>query len=194
MKIVLVHGIFDDGRLFKKMAAFLNDLDCDVYIPSLKPADARLGVADLSHKLKAYIDSTFEPDESFVLIGFSLGCLISRYYLQELGGHDRCNIFHAISGPHKGSLLAYLSFSQGSLDIRPGSAFIQQLNESESKLAHMDIYSYRTPFDQMIIPSKSSHWELAENTITHALVHRFMLSNALVFDSIKASLIGVDAV
>ena len=188
MKIVLVHGIFDDGRLFKKMAASLRDLECEVYIPSLKPADARLGVMDLAIKLKAYIDVQLEADDDFLLIGFSMGCLVSRYYLQALGGHHRCKIFHAISGPHAGSRLAHLFFGQGAKDLRPHSKLIQQLNMSEDVLAAMKVYSYRTRYDQMIIPSSSSHWDIAENHLCKAFIHRLMLQDPLVLNVIAKSI------
>ena len=185
MNIVLVHGIFDDGRLFNKMADFLSEAGCKVYIPALKPADARLGVKDLSQKLKDFVDCHFEATDELVFVGFSLGCLITRYYLQELGGNQRCKVFHAISGPLHGSWLAYLFYGQGAIDLRPGSEFLVGLQESEHTLRNIKLYSYRTPFDLMIIPSMSSHWDSAENHVTKALAHRLMLRDKLVLETIN---------
>lgn len=188
MKVFLVHGIFDDGRLFKKMNEYLINLGITTFIPSLKPADARHGIKDLASKLDAYIHQNTNENEPFSIIAFSMGCLISRVYLQELGGSSRCLHFHAISGPHHGSILAYLFFGQGAKDLRPNSQLIQSLIQTQDKLTDLNLFSYRTPFDQMIIPSKSSHWPIANNFITNAPIHRLMLNNQLVLDTIKNNL------
>ena len=93
MKVFLIHGIFDDGRLFEKMSEYLNDLGITTIIPSLKPADARHGIKDLACKLKSFINENTDENEQFNIIGFSMGCLVSRVYLQELGGAIRCQNF-----------------------------------------------------------------------------------------------------
>ena len=188
MNIILVHGIFDNGKLFKYMVHFLEEAGHSCYVPSLKPADARNGIADLSQKLSAYIAESIGESDKFVIIGFSLGCLVSRYYLQELNGIDRCLTFHAVSGPHKGSRLAHFYIGKGAVELRPGSEFLRKLKAGQLRLAKIPLYSYRTPFDLMILPSSSSHWDIAENYVTNAVVHRFMLSDWFVCNHIKQSL------
>lgn len=154
-------------------------------MPSLKPSDARLGIIDLSVKLKRYIDSTLNEDQSFVLIGFSMGCIVSRYYLQNLEGVNRCQAFHGISGPYHGSLLAYFFIGQGARDLRPDSPLLNDLKNNEKVLKNIELHSYRTPFDQMILPSKSSHWLMANNHVAPALMHRFMLGHPVVLRGIR---------
>lgn len=188
MKVFLIHGIFDDGRLFKKMDKYLKNLGIITIIPSLKPADARHGINDLANKLKIIIDQHTDKNEKFTIVGFSLGCLISRAYLQDLGGANRCINFHAISGPHSGSTLAYFFVGQGAKDLRPNSLFLRMLDKTQHRLKHINLFSYRTPFDLMIVPSKSSHWPIAKNYITQTPMHRMMLNNRLVLESIKNSL------
>src|SRR3990167_8736638 len=79
MNIILVHGIFDNVKLFKYMVDFLERSGHKCFVPSLKPADARAGIADLSQKLSDFIDESIGKNEKFVLVGFSMGCLVSRY-------------------------------------------------------------------------------------------------------------------
>jgi triacylglycerol lipase len=191
MNIILVHGIFDDATIYRKMAGKLSALGHECFAPSLKPADARKGISDLSHKLRDEIDETFKAGESFVLIAFSMGCLVARFYLQELGGLKRCQSFHAISGPHRGSLLAYLYPGQGAKEMRPGSDFLRRLKGSGDLLADTPVYSYRTPFDLMIIPSSSSQWEIAENIRTMCPIHPRMVNDRLVFERIVQSFRGL---
>jgi triacylglycerol lipase len=188
MNIILVHGIFDNSRLLAPMSKALEAHGHLCYRPSLKPSSARLGIADLALKLRDYIDTTLTHDDDFVLVGFSMGCLISRYYLQELEGHQRCPIFHAISGPHHGSWWALLFFWQGAREMRPHSKFLQTLEKSQHRLSHMAIYSYRTPYDLMILPSKSSHWVMAENHVSHTLLHHLMVKNKIITHMIVQSI------
>lgn len=184
MNIVLVHGIFDIGSVFKYMSAVLESKGHRCYLPSLKPANAKLGIKDLAEKLQSYIDKSLAVDEPFILVGFSMGCLISRYYLQELGAADRCVAFHAISGPHHGSLWAKVYWGKGAAEMRPHSVFLNRLQQSESKLANIPLFSYRTRFDEMIIPSKSSEWEIAQNFQVTAFGHHAILRNRFVIDKI----------
>lgn len=189
MKVFLVHGIFDDGCLFKKMHQYLQGFGIDAIVPTLKPADARHGIQDLAHKLADYIQAHTQHNEQFSIVGFSMGGIVSRVYLQELGGASRCVHFHTISSPHHGSILAYFFFGQGAQDLRPNSNLLKRLQQSQNTLRHINIFSYRTPFDQMILPSKSSHWSIAHNFVMYAPVHRLMLRNKQVLENIKNNLI-----
>ncbi len=185
MKIILVHGIFDNGSLFKTLMQDLGKHGYECFAPSLQPADARLGIADLSQKLDATIQQGCGAEEPIAIIGFSMGCLIARHYLQERGGYQRTKAFFAISGPHHGSLLAHLFTGQGAVDMRPGSAFLTRLDTTEHRLSHMSLYAYHTPFDLMILPSSSAEWPLANNLKVNALAHPLMLSNQAVRSHIR---------
>ncbi len=191
MNVFLVHGIFDSGKLFKYMSRFLREAGHTCYVPSLKPSDARKGIADLSQKLGDYIIESIGKEEEFVIVGFSMGCLVSRYYLQELSGVDKCLAFHAISGPHAGSRLAHFYFGKGVTEMRPGSTFLTELQKTESRLEHIPLYSYRTPYDLIILPPSSSYWGVAENFVSKAWLHRSMLWDKFVCNHIKETLAGM---
>lgn len=193
MKVILVHGIFDTGHIFKHMISKLEANEHECYAPNLKPSDARLGIADLSIKLKQYIDQKTGVEQPIAIIGFSMGCMVSRYYLQLLEGHTRTKAFFAISGPHNGTLTAYFYIGKGARDMRPHSSFLSDLAATESALENIDLYTYRTPFDAMIIPSKSSNWKIAKNIQTKSLVHSFMIRDRGVVSDIVSNLHRIEA-
>ncbi len=190
MKIILVHGIFDDGSDFKQLKQFLIKHDHQVFIPKLKPNSGRTGIVDLANQLHTFIAENLEQQDHFIVVGFSMGCLVSRYYLQELNGYKRCTIFHAVSGPHSGSILAYFYFGKGAKDLRPGSKFLKQLKQTEHRLSAINLYSYRTPFDLMILPYSSSEWSIAENQLLFAPLHQWMLKEQKLLFSIIDSING----
>ncbi len=193
MKVVLVHGIFDTGKIFSHLISKLEAKGHQCYAPDLKPNDAKLGIADLSEKLKNYIDKNIGIDEHIAIIGFSMGTIVSRYYLQQLEGYSRTYAFFSISGPHKGTLTAYFYPGKGVKDLRPNSQFLNELAKSESRISHIPLYSYRTPVDAMIIPSSSSNWPIASNLKFNAPLHNFMVSNRNVCEHITEQLSNIQA-
>ncbi len=74
-----------------------------VFVPPFTPTSGRLGIPYLAEQLKDYIHTHLPSDQRFHLLGYSMGRLISRYYLQRLGGLDRVEEFITISTPHHGT-------------------------------------------------------------------------------------------
>lgn len=185
----MVHGIWDQGSVYRRMAGYLSAQGHQCYHPDLEPANGKYGLIDLAEKLHAYIEQTIGSESPFALIGFSMGTVVCRYYLQVLGGAKRVSHFFSISGPLRGTLTAYFWPGKASRDMRFNSKLLQQLNGDLSALKHTTIHSYRTPFDLLIIPARSSHWDIAEdNQIVPALFHHRMLIDPKVHQHIAATL------
>jgi triacylglycerol lipase len=188
-RVVMVHGIFEDGKAFDSLKRRLEYHGIKCYVPKLTPADGRGGLENLAQGLQRDIDKEFGDEEPFGLIAFSMGGLVSRYYLQELGGAKRCETFMTISTPHHGTKVAHAYPTKGSQQMRPGSEFLQKLQASENTLGDIPIVSYRTPFDLIIIPTGSSVWDRAENRSYNITLHPLMLHTKSVLDDIEKRLI-----
>ncbi|MEK7953840.1 esterase/lipase family protein [Luteolibacter soli] len=174
-RVVLVHGIFqNDWRCFGFLRHDLEERGIECLAPSLKPADGRDGLPAMAEQLRREIDQRFGSKERVVVIGFSMGGLISRYYLQELGGAKRCDGFFTISTPHHGTKMAHLFYGEGARQMRPGSDFLTHLEATENRLGSMPIVSYRTPADLIIRPTTSSEWDRAVNLSIPCPLHPMM--------------------
>lgn len=174
-RVVLVHGIFQtQWRCFGFLRKDLQRKGVECLTPSLKPADGRDGLPKMAEQLKSEIDARFGPHERLVLIGFSMGGLVSRYYLQELGGAERCDGFFTISSPHHGTGTAHLFYGEGARQMRPDSDFLKQLAETEERLGDMPVVSYHTPADLIILPPTNSVWKRAENLSIPCPLHPLM--------------------
>lgn len=183
--MVLVHGINDTSRKFKTMQAAFEGKGYRCIVPSLTPKNGSLGLPHLAMQLKTIIDAEIADNNAVIcLLGFSMGGLVSRYYLQELEGYRKVSCFISISAPHHGSLLAYLSPSLGARQMRPGSDFIRLLEQNGGRLGVLPCYSYWTPFDLMILPATSSIWANAENIKIKSLCHPLMVRNGRVIADI----------
>ncbi len=183
-----MHGIFETGNAFKPLKKRLEKQGMTCFVPRLKHPSGHGGLDRLAEHLKEDIDREFGPDAPFALVGFSMGGLVSRHYLQQLGGADRCTTFITISSPHHGTSTAHFYFSEGARQMRPGSAFLKELEKTEDRLGTLPVVSYRTPMDLIILPPTSSNWKRAENHQFRVALHPLMLSSNPVLNDIERRL------
>ena len=177
MKVVLVHGYQDTGKVMGKLADHLSREGHECLVPTLHPHDAREGLPMMANQLQSVIEEKLHGEERFALVGFSMGSLISRYYLQELGGHQRAKAFFSISGPHLGTWAAYLHSGEGVNQMRPGSSFLNNLENSSHRLESLPITNYWTPFDLIVIPVVSSRWKMGEEICIPSILHHKIISD-----------------
>ena len=188
-KAVLVHGFIETGTSFNPLKKRLEKRGFDCIVPKLRPSDGRGGLEHLAQGLKRDIEKAYGPDEPIDIVAFSMGGLVTRYYLQELGGARRCRTFITVATPHDGTQTAWLYPSKGAIQMRPGSEFLTSLKQSEPALGEIPITSYRTRLDLIILPSTNSIWERAENIEHPSLMHPFLLSSPKVMKDIERRLV-----
>ena len=188
-RVVLVHGIFEQGRNLKTLTKHLEKRGFECYVPKMNPRDGRGGLDQLAIRLKQDIDKKFGPDEPISVVGFSMGGIVSREYLQHLGGAKRCEKLITVSSPHHGTQLAWLYPTLGVEQMRPGSQFLSDLAKSEDRLEGVDITSYRSPLDLVIVPARSSIWDRAENLEFPAVLHPWMLQSQWVIKDVEKRLL-----
>ena len=105
--VLLVHGLFDTLVKFEAMAKFLTEQGWSVHRLNLVPNDGSASLAVLAEQVAAYIEQNFAPHQAIDLVGFSMGGVVTRYYLQRLGGIERVKRYVTISAPNQGTLLGY---------------------------------------------------------------------------------------
>jgi triacylglycerol lipase len=186
--LVLVHGFLENGSAFNVMKRRLEKQGYQCLVPKLNPSDGRGGLDKLAEGLKRDIDAAYGPDQPFSIIAFSMGGIVSRQYLQHLGGAPRCRSLFTISSPHHGTRAAWLYPTKGAEQMRPDSPFLAALKSTEHRLGAMPVVSYRTPLDLIIIPSSSSEWDRAENISHPALLHPLMVTSRTVLRDIETRL------
>jgi len=188
-RVVLVHGFLETGSSFRTLKKRLEQQNIQCLIPKLRPSDGRGGLEGLAQRLKEDIDTAYGTDQPISIIAFSMGGLVSRYYLQNLDGAARCDKLFTISSPHQGTGAAWCYPSKGAEQMRPGSQFLTDLSNTQSKLGDMPLVSYRTPLDLIILPPTHSVWDRAENLEFGVLLHPLMLCSDAVLTDIERRLL-----
>ena len=174
--VLLVHGFGDDSRSLGLMERQLRRGGWEVHSFDLKPCRGQVGLEVLAEQVARFADHRFGPQRRFDLVGFSMGGLVGRYYLQRLGGVARVQRFVTVATPHHGSRLAHLLPSPGIRQMRPGSEFLRDLKRDEAALfARVQVTSFWTPLDTMIVPARSSVLPGARNKRIWCLAHPLMV-------------------
>ncbi|MFD2255150.1 esterase/lipase family protein [Luteolibacter algae] len=114
-RVVLVHGILEDGKAFESLKTRLETHGIECFVPRLKPNTGSSGLDTLAENLKCDIDEKFGMEDPIAIVAFSMGGLVSRYYLQKLDGARRCETFITISSPHHGTKAARFFPGRGAL-------------------------------------------------------------------------------
>lgn len=155
--ILLVHGIIDNHSIFTVMDralrrrgfTSLSAFDYSLLTTDVRETAQRLGEA--IEKLAA--DSGYDRIH---VIGHSLGGLITRYFVQRLGGHTQVDTLVTIGTPHQGTELARVGRMLPLVrQLTPDSDLIQELTEPAPDCTTRFIAFY-SDLDQLILPSKNA--------------------------------------
>lgn len=172
--VLLVHGIADSQRNMQWMARQLRKDGWEVHTLNLTPNWAQAGIEPLAAQIGDYAREQF-GGRKFDLVGFSMGGLVSRYYVQRLGGLERVDHLVTLASPHNGTVLAHLVPNRGCREMRPGSKFLRDLERDASRLDGVKFTSLYTPYDLVIVPARSSVMPQARNIPLRVAAHPLMV-------------------
>jgi triacylglycerol lipase len=158
--ILLVHGFIENHAIFTVMERalrrrgfqMLTAYDYGLLTHSIPRAASRLG--ETIEKL-----ATHSGYERIHVIGHSLGGLITRYYVQRLGGDSRVHTLVTLGTPHQGTLLARATpLLPLARQLTPSSSIIQELAEPVPGCRTRFI-AFHSNIDPVIVPSTNARLE-----------------------------------
>lgn len=188
--VILVHGFLDTTAVFKPMSEYLNYHGWQVHSFNLIPNHGYEKLEVLAGQVDNYIEKNFAKEQKVDLIGFSMGGLITRYYLQRLGGVERVQRYLNISAPNRGTLTAYSLPLDGIRQMQPGSQFLEDLNKDcQQILNKIKTTIIWTPYDLMIFPAHSSRLSVGKEISIPVLLHAWMVKDSKVLTTIKETLL-----
>lgn len=187
--VVLVHGINDTTKVFQTLEPWLRSQGWDVHSFNMTPNNGSGCLTDLAKQVESYIQTNFTPEQNIDLLGFSMGGVISRYYLQRLGGVHRVDRFVSIAAPNQGTQTAYLSSLLGCTQMRPDSEFLADLNRDGAEiLSQTKFTSIWSPLDLMIVPAQSSKMPLGSEVIIPVAFHGWIIKDPQVLKAVAVAL------
>jgi triacylglycerol lipase len=193
--VLLVHGINDTGARFDKMRSVLQARGFGpVHAMNITPSDGSITLEVMAEQVMGEVRALKETADTqqIDIVAFSMGALATRYALHSLGGRSSVRRFVSVSGPHHGTLNAYFSWKAGTKQMRPGSRFLRDLDASGDRWADVEVFSFWSPFDLVVIPASSSALEGADNRTFRVALHHQMLSDERVIEAVIQALAPAD--
>jgi len=183
--VVFVHGFMASGPVFGPMRAHVEAaLDVTTHPLSYRPFDRFEHVA---LRLRDAVDAL--GDGPVDLVGHSLGGIVARWYLQELGGAAKVGRLVTLASPHAGTRAAGLPVSPLLAAIRPGSPVLARLHAGRSEAAGVAHTALVAGADRMVTPpSSAAALQDARVRWIEGLGHNEMLFDPRVFSLVVESL------
>lgn len=153
--LVLVHGLWDTPRLFRHLRQRLDGRRQPLLVPHLPHGLGVRALEELAALLGSHIEAAFGPEQPIDLLGFSMGGVIARTWIQLQGGRRRTRRFLSVGSPQQGTWLAQPWPGQllaGIADMKPASPLLRRLNADPRGLAGVDCCSFYCAIDLMVVP------------------------------------------
>lgn len=108
------------------------------------------------HGLAEFIDARVPDGARVALVGHSLGGVVARWYVQELGGHARVDRLVTLATPHAGTDKARawpLSLAKA---LRPEGEVMRRLEQRAHVLGSLPLTAVAAGEDRMVQPPASA--------------------------------------
>jgi pimeloyl-ACP methyl ester carboxylesterase len=147
--VVFVHGYLGNPSTFLPLRGYLRAHGIGAtlsyrYPPGVGAEAAAIG---LRHFLRRRVRGG-----RIDLVCHSLGGVVARIYLQELGGARRVDNCVTLAAPHRGTYSAYWLTSRVARDLRPGSPLLARLEKTKAAAAAVRFLAIVGGSDNIVVP------------------------------------------
>jgi triacylglycerol esterase/lipase EstA (alpha/beta hydrolase family) len=182
--VLLVHGVLCNAGVWVRLARYLRKRGVTgLYSLSYGPplASIETFAEQLARKIDAIMAATGAP--RVIIIAHSMGGLVARAHLREHGTGRIAGIV-TIGSPHHGSMLAWFFPGRSLAQMRPGNAWLAQLNAErlDPALRFVSVWSWH---DSMVAPQTSSELPGAVDIALAGIGHNALLGDAGVFALVR---------
>lgn len=126
------------------------------------------------------------------VVAHSMGGLATREFLRD--GREAACVRRAVflGTPHRGTVVAVLSWGEGGRDMVPGSEFLLRLNNAPPVPEGVRALAVRTPVDLRVIPASSAilRGEGVENVEICCPTHAGLVDDPRTFEEVLGFLRG----
>ena len=183
--IFLIHGLWNNPKLFEKLIKNIKEDDYELHIPHLPHKFGKTPLKSLARDLDSKIVELVGPEIEIDIVGFSMGGLISRFWLQNYDGFLRTKRFFTIGTPHFGTYTAQIIPSilmPGIAEMKRGSSLLSQLNNDLTSLEKVECTSFFTKWDLMSFPGWQSKLPIGDSYHLPVMTHKELITNSSSLD------------
>mgnify|MGYP003307653492 FL=1 len=191
--LVLVHGLWDTPHLFRRLVRRLEEHEVPLLVPHLPHRLGAVPLRTLAEQLDDHIRQRWGDDVEVDLLGFSMGGIIGRVWLQQLDGARRTRRFVSVGSPQRGTVTAQWIPSwlcAGLADMKRGSPLLRSLNDDVQVLKRLDCVSYYCRWDLMVFPGWQAHLPCGLVSSLPVFTHQQLMSHPQSLDVLLRTLLS----
>ena len=178
--VVLVHGFFASAGVFRPMRARL-EKEADAVVASFSHPPG-FGVKRIAQQLADLVDRI--PHGTRIhLVGHSLGGVVARWYVQEMGGHDRVAQTISLASPFSGTRIARPFRVLVGNDLHEESELLERIRARahEHDVPHT---SFIAAQDRVVTPTLSAKFDQGDAIVLDGRGHNTLLFDTEVIDQV----------
>lgn len=190
--LVLVHGLLDTPGVFNGLKRELGGRRQPLLMPALPLRLGRTPILEAAELLGSHIEAAFGRSQAIDLLGFSMGGVIARCWIQLLGGGQRCRRFLSVGSPQHGTITAQPwpgKLFQGIGDLKWGSDLLQRLNSDLDPLERIECHSFFSALDLVVLPGWRAVLPVGQRTMLPVLTHPQLLRDRAALQPLARELL-----
>ena len=183
----MIHGLWNTSSIFSSITSKLDEIGIEYFAPNLNHSYGMTSIIDLTNIVNELILEKYGLEKKIDILGFSMGGIIGRYWLQKFNGYKRTRRFISIGAPHKGTLIAQLvpKFPfRGISEMKINSYFLRELAKNEFLLNDIECINFFTYWDLMVFPGWWTNLNLGKQISLKVYKHRNLVRNKSVVEKI----------
>ena len=183
----MIHGLWNNSSIFSSISSKLDDIGVEYFAPTLKHSYGMTSIIDLTNILNELILEKYGLEKKLDILGFSMGGIIGRYWLQKFNGHKRTRRLISIGSPHKGTLMAQFIPKypfKGISEMKINSKFLRKLADNDFFLDDIECINFFTYWDLMVFPGSWANLNSGEKISVKLYKHPNLLKNTFSVDKI----------
>ena len=183
----MIHGLWNTSSIFSCITSKLDEIGIEYFAPTLNHSYGMTSIIDLTNKLNKLILEKYGLEKEINILGFSMGGIIGRYWIQKFNGYKRTRRFISLGSPHKGTLTAQLVPKypfRGISEMKINSKFLRELARNDFFLDDIECINIFTYWDMMVFPSWLTNLNFGKKISVKVFKHRNLVKNKFVVDKI----------
>ncbi len=187
-----MHGLLDTPAVFERLRQQLSGRRALLFSPALPLRLGRTSVHQAARLLDREIARLAPGSGSIDLLGFSMGGVIARTWIQRLGGDCRTRRFISLGSPQQGTWTAQPWSSRifpGLADLKRGSPLLKALNRDVEGLRQVECHSFYSAVDLAVVPACSAVLPVGSRRVVPVATHPQLLRDPAALAPLVAELL-----
>ena len=178
--IILIHGLWNTSDIFSLITAKLDEIGIEYFAPTLEHKYGMKSIVELTNLLNDLIIEKYGYKKELDILGFSMGGIIGRYWINKFNGYKRTRRFITVGSPHKGTLASQLVPKypfRGISEMKINSHLLRELSKSDYLLNGIECISFFTYWDLMVFPGWKASLNSGEKISLKIYKHKNLIRN-----------------